>query len=100
MTSHIDDGDKILKKPVFFTEFGLSKNKKNFQPYHRDIFYRNVYDIIYESARRHGAGAGALAWQFMVEGMEDYSDDFGIVPSEIPSIHLLISNQSRRLTEI
>ncbi|KAF9610824.1 hypothetical protein IFM89_025190, partial [Coptis chinensis] len=100
MLSHIDDGDHILKKPVLFTEFGLSKNKKNFEPSNRDRFYKTIFDTIYKSAGKNGAGAGALAWQFMVEGMEEYSDDYGIVPWEIPSIYKLIKEQSRKLAEI
>ncbi|KAL5715497.1 mannan endo-1,4-beta-mannosidase [Ranunculus cassubicifolius] len=100
MISHINDGDRILKKPVLFTEFGLSNNNKNFKPSHRESYYKIILDIIYESARRKGAGAGALAWQFMVEGMEEYSDEFGIVPWEISSIYKLITEQSRMLNTL
>ncbi|XP_010260196.1 PREDICTED: mannan endo-1,4-beta-mannosidase 2-like isoform X2 [Nelumbo nucifera] len=100
MTSHIEDGDKMLKKPVMFTEFGLSNTNRNFQPSHREKLYKTVYDIIYESARKNGAGAGAFPWQFLVGGMEEYNDDFGIVPWERSSTYRMILEQSCRLAGI
>ncbi|XP_068664810.1 mannan endo-1,4-beta-mannosidase 2-like [Aristolochia californica] len=98
--SHIKDGDEVLKKPVLLTEFGLSNKNKNFKPSHIDEAYKIVFDIIYESARRQRSGAGALAWQFMVEGMEEYSDDFGIVPWEREETFKLITQQSCRLAAL
>lgn len=98
--SHIEDGDKELKKPVMFTEFGLSNLNSDFQPSQRDRLYKTVLDIIYKSAKRNRSGAGALIWQFFVEGMEEYNDDFGIVPWERPSIYKLITEQSCRLARI
>lgn len=100
MKSHIDDGDKELRKPVLFAEFGLSNRNKNFQPSQRDTFYKAVFDIIYKSVRKNRSGAGALAWQFMAGGMEDYNDDNGIVPWERPSMYRLITQQSCRLAAI
>lgn len=98
--SHIDDGDRELKKPVLFAEFGLSNTNKDFQPSHRDIFYKAIYNVIYKSAKKNRSGAGALAWQFMVGGMEDYNDDNGIVPWERPSIYEVITEQSCRLAAL
>eukprot|EP00268_Persea_americana_P044241 TRINITY_DN4468_c0_g1_i2.p1 TRINITY_DN4468_c0_g1~~TRINITY_DN4468_c0_g1_i2.p1 ORF type:complete len:428 (-),score=85.50 TRINITY_DN4468_c0_g1_i2:210-1493(-) len=100
MKSHIDDGDKELRKPVLFAEFGLSNRNKNFQPSQRDTFYKAVFDIIYKSVRKNRSGAGALAWQFMAGGMEDYNDDNGIVPWDRPSMYRLITQQSCRLAAI
>ncbi|XP_008791709.2 mannan endo-1,4-beta-mannosidase 2 [Phoenix dactylifera] len=97
MTSHIEDGDRELKKPVLFTEFGLSNKNKNFDHSHREAFYKSIFDTIYESARKNGAGAGAFIWQILVPGMEEYNDDFGIIPGERPSIDRLIKEQSCRL---
>ncbi|XP_068639061.1 mannan endo-1,4-beta-mannosidase 2-like [Aristolochia californica] len=98
--SHIKDGDEVLKKPVLFTEFGLSNKNKNFKLSHRDEAYKIVFDIIYESARRQRSGAGALAWQFMVAGMEEYGDDFSIVPWEREETFKLITQQSCRLASL
>lgn len=97
VVSHIEDGDRVLKKPVLFTEFGLSNRNENFDHSHRDALYKNIFDIIHESAKKNGAGAGAFVWQFMVEGMQEYNDDFGIVPWERPSMYQLIKEQSCRL---
>ncbi|KAL5538847.1 hypothetical protein UlMin_043742 [Ulmus minor] len=98
--SHIEDGDKELKKPVMFTEFGLSNLNKDYNPSQRDRFYQTINDLIYKSAKKGKSGAGALVWQFFVEGMEDYNDDFGIVPWERPATYELIVRQSCRLAKV
>ncbi|KAJ4823104.1 Mannan endo-1,4-beta-mannosidase 2 [Turnera subulata] len=100
MLSHIEDGHYELNKPIFFTEFGLSNLNKGFQPDHRDRFYRTVFDIIYKSAKRNRAGAGALVWQLFVEGMEEFNDDFGIVPWERQSTYKILTEQSCRMARI
>ncbi|KAK9150123.1 hypothetical protein Syun_008432 [Stephania yunnanensis] len=100
VVSHIDDGDKVLKKPVMFTEFGLSNMNKDFELSQRDKLYKTIFDIVYRSARKNGAGAGTFIWQFMVGGMEEYNDDFGIVPWERPTTYRLITEQSCKLALI
>ncbi|GMH11065.1 hypothetical protein Nepgr_012906 [Nepenthes gracilis] len=97
MLSHIEDGDKQLMKPVMFTEYGLSNQNKGFEPSDRDKLIEIVNDIIYESAKRSQSGAGSLLWQFFVGGMEEYNDDFGIVPWERRSTSDVITKQSCRL---
>ncbi|XP_042518847.1 mannan endo-1,4-beta-mannosidase 2 [Macadamia integrifolia] len=98
--THIEDGDKELKKPIFFTEFGLVDDKKTFQPIHREKFYKTIYDNIYKSAKKKRSGAGACFWQFLVGGMEEYEDGNGIVPRERSSIYKVITDQSCRLARI
>ncbi|XP_044502965.1 mannan endo-1,4-beta-mannosidase 2-like [Mangifera indica] len=100
MLSHIEDGDKLLNKPVLFTEFGLSNLNKDFEPSQRDELYQLIFDIIYNSAKRNKSGAGTIIWQFLVDGMEEYNDDFGFVPWEKPSLYKLVTEQSCRLAEI
>ncbi|XXG90373.1 hypothetical protein AAC387_Pa12g2155 [Persea americana] len=100
MSSHIRDGDRELNKPVLFAEFGLSNENKNFQPSHRDTFYKAIFDIIYKSAKENRSGAGAMVWQFMVGGMDEFNDDYGIVPWERPSMYRLITEQSCRLAAL
>lgn len=95
--SHIEDGNKELKKPVLLTEFGLSDKNKNFGHSHREKLYKSIFDIMYKSARENGAGAGALIWQLMVQGMEKYTDDYVIVPGDRPFIDKLVKKQSCRL---
>ncbi|KAL8188622.1 hypothetical protein R6Q57_029783 [Mikania cordata] len=99
MRSHIEDGDQVLKKPVMFTEFGLSDQNKGFDPQQRDRFYKTVFDVIYESAKKKGAGGGSFAWQFFVEGMEEYNDDFGIVPWKRASTYEIITQHTCRLAK-
>ncbi|KAK4438658.1 Mannan endo-1,4-beta-mannosidase 2 [Sesamum alatum] len=100
MLSHIEDGDKELKKPVMFTEFGLSTENNDFTPTQRERMYKVIYDVIYKSALRNKAGAGALVWQFLVEGMEDFNDDFGIIPWKRASTYKLFTEQSCRLAKV
>ncbi|CAN1160955.1 Mannan endo-1,4-beta-mannosidase 2 [Linum perenne] len=100
MLSHIEDGHYELNKPVLFTEFGLSNLNKDFQPSQRDSLYKTVYDIIYKSAKRNRAGAGALMWQLFVEDMDESNDDFGIVPWETKSTYKIITEQSCKLAKL
>lgn len=100
MISHIEDGDKELKKPVMFTEFGLSTENKDFTPAQRDRFYKVILDIMYKSAVRNKSGAGSLVWQFLVEGMEDSNDDFGIIPWKRQSTYQLFTEQSCKLARV
>lgn len=98
--SHIEDGDKELNKPVMFTEFGFSTENKNYDPAKRDRFFKTVFDVMYQSARKNRAGAGCFVWQFFVGGMEEYNDDFGIVPWERPATYGIITEHSCRLAKI
>ncbi|THU65903.1 hypothetical protein C4D60_Mb05t08550 [Musa balbisiana] len=100
LTSHIEDGDKELKKPVLFTEFGLSDKTKGFDHSHRDVFYKSIFNIVYRSARKGRSGAGAFVWQFMAAGMQEYCDDFGFVPEERPSMYRLIKKQSCKMAKL
>lgn len=96
----MDDGEYILKKPVLFTEVGSSLHKKKEGSIDRDIFLKTVYDNIYNSAKEKQAGAGALIWQLLAEGMEEYGDEFSLVAWEHPSLYKLIIEQSCRLRHI
>uniref|UniRef100_A0A6V7QSK0 mannan endo-1,4-beta-mannosidase n=1 Tax=Ananas comosus var. bracteatus TaxID=296719 RepID=A0A6V7QSK0_ANACO len=98
--SHINDSENILRKPVLFSEIGSHINEKRNGTYDRDILLKTVYDKIYESAEKEQAGAGALIWQLMVEGMQRYGDNFSLVAREHPSTHNLIVQQSCRLAKL
>ncbi|MFS7893552.1 putative mannan endo-1,4-beta-mannosidase [Helianthus anomalus] len=76
MRSHIEDGDQVLKKPVMFIKFGLSDLNKE-----------------------KGGRGRIFAWQFFVEGMEDYNDDFGIVPWKRASTYEIIIQHTCRLAK-
>ncbi|CAK8536418.1 unnamed protein product [Lathyrus sativus] len=100
MLSHIEDGDKVLNKPVLFSEYGLSKTNQNFTISAREKMYETILNIVYKSAKRNRSGAGALVWQFLVSGMEDYTDDYGIVPGESSSTQSLFIKHSCRLAKL
>ncbi|KAK7342306.1 hypothetical protein VNO80_25253 [Phaseolus coccineus] len=98
MLSHIEDGDKVLNKPVVFSEFGLSDI--NFTMPERKTMYKTILDISYKSAKKNRSGAGTLVWQFLVGGMQEFTDDFGIIPSEKTPIPSLFVEQSCRLAKV
>jgi len=98
MLSHIEDGDKVLNKPVVFSEFGLSDI--NFTMSERKTMYKTILDISYKSAKKNRSGAGALVWQFLVGGMQEFTDDFGIIPWEKTPIPSLFIEQSCRLAKV
>ncbi|PON34043.1 1,4-alpha-glucan-branching enzyme [Parasponia andersonii] len=97
--SHIRDSDYVLKKPVLFTEFGSSL-RLNKKAEDRNLLLKTVFDRIYESAKKREAGAGALIWQLLVEGADEYADQFSLVAWDHPSIYKLITRQSCRLRRI
>ncbi|KAI3973843.1 hypothetical protein MKX01_030419 [Papaver californicum] len=100
--SHVTDGDHVLKKPVLFTEVGSSL-RVNKGVYNKDFLLKTVYDKIFESAKKGQAGAGALIWQLLVEGVEEhYGDQFSLIAWDHPSTstYKLILEQSCRLRRI
>lgn len=100
LDSHISDGDNILKKPILFTEVGYPINVKGGGISYGDTSLKTVYDSIFESAKKGQAGAGALIWQLLVEGMEEYGDRFSLVAWEQPSTYKMMVEQSCKLSNI
>lgn len=98
--AHVRDGEDVLKKPVLFTEVGSPLRMKQQGSYDRDIVLQTVYDKIYASAKKREAGSGALVWQLLVEGLEDYSDQFSFIARDHPSTYKLILEQSCRLQNL
>ncbi|CAA6670822.1 unnamed protein product [Spirodela intermedia] len=95
---HVNDGERILKKPVLITEIGsyLKVNEQGL--YERDVLLKTAYDKVYKSAEKGQAGAGALIWQLILEGIEEqYGDKFSLVAEKYPSTDKLIRQQSCRL---
>lgn len=99
MDAHISDGESVLKKPVLFTEVGFPL-RSNKQEQDRNSLLKCVYDRIYESAKKREAGAGALIWQLVEEGVEEYVDKFSFTPGDYPATYKLIIQQSCRLQRI
>ncbi|MCO5564361.1 hypothetical protein L7F22_018021 [Adiantum nelumboides] len=97
VASHIEDATNVLHKPVLFTEFGVSDQTRDFDTKHRVELTDMVYDKIYKSAKEGGAGAGALVWQFLVEGVERFHDEFTIIPWRDPNFYKAMVEQSCKL---
>ncbi|XP_072992487.1 mannan endo-1,4-beta-mannosidase 6-like [Typha latifolia] len=98
--SHVNDSEHVLRKPVLFSEVGFHRIVKKNETYDRDILLKIVYDKVYESAKKEQAGAGALIWQLMVEGMQTYHDDFSLVARQHSPTYKLIIQQSCRLQKL
>ncbi|KAJ0978726.1 hypothetical protein J5N97_014200 [Dioscorea zingiberensis] len=101
LESHIEDSSTVIKKPVLVAEFGKSWKRSGFTVERRDALYSTVYDSVYASARVNGAGAGALFWQLLAQGMDGNRDGYEIIFSECPySTANIISQQSRRMAAL
>ncbi|KAF3794411.1 Mannan endo-1-4-beta-mannosidase 4 [Nymphaea thermarum] len=74
--SHIEDSNSVLRKPLLFAEFGKSSKTPGFTINKRNTLYQTVYNNIYASARSGGAGAGALFWQMLDQGMDGMRDGY------------------------
>lgn len=97
ITSHLQDSRTILKKPLVFTEFGMSKNDSGYSIEARDSFMNTVYSSIYSLAQNGGTFAGGLVWQLLDEGMDSYDDGYEIVLTQNPSTSSVISQQSSKM---
>ncbi|XP_042497684.1 mannan endo-1,4-beta-mannosidase 7 [Macadamia integrifolia] len=97
LTSHIQDAQNVLRKPLLLAEFGKSAKDPGFNTYQRDQMFNSVYYRIYSSARSGGATAGGLFWHLLTEGMDSFRDGYEIVLSESPSTASLIAEQSHKL---
>ncbi|XP_043713958.1 mannan endo-1,4-beta-mannosidase 7 [Telopea speciosissima] len=100
LTTHIQDAQNVLRKPLLLTEFGKSMKDPGFNTYQRDQFFNTVYYRIYSSARSGGATAGGLFWQLLTDGMDSFRDGYEIVLNESPSTASLIAEQSYKLYQI
>ncbi|KAG7026780.1 Mannan endo-1,4-beta-mannosidase 7, partial [Cucurbita argyrosperma subsp. argyrosperma] len=96
ISTHIQDAQYILHKPILLTEFGKSWKVPGFSTKGRDVLFNTVYSKIYSSARRGGAAAGGLFWQLLTEGMDSFRDGYEIILSQNPSTANVITQQSRR----
>ncbi|ONK63002.1 uncharacterized protein A4U43_C07F10370 [Asparagus officinalis] len=97
IASHTQDAGS-LGKPLMITEFGRSS--KQFSSAQRDAYYRATYTTIYALARSGGACSGALFWQFLGQGMDNFRDGYEVVFQDCPSTSSIISQQSRRIESL
>ncbi|KAK4480084.1 hypothetical protein RD792_013141 [Penstemon davidsonii] len=98
--AHIYDSQIILRKPILVTEFGKSSRVKGYTLKKRDQDFMNVFNLVYDSARKRGSCAGALFWQLMAQGMESWSDGYEVVLEQNTSTANVILQQSRRISSL
>ncbi|XP_074303647.1 mannan endo-1,4-beta-mannosidase 7-like [Silene latifolia] len=100
LTSHIQDAQNILRKPLLLAEFGKSNRDPGFSTYQRDQLFSSVYNNIYSSARRGGPIVGGLFWQLLTKGLESYGDGYSIILTEDTSTANIVAQQSHKLDMI
>ncbi|PIN11252.1 Mannan endo-1,4-beta-mannosidase [Handroanthus impetiginosus] len=98
--AHANDSKSILGKPLALTEFGKSSRSSGYTVGARDKYFQTIFDNIYNSARNGGAYGGALFWQVMAKGMENWSDGYEVVLEQNPSTVGVIYQQSRRISSL
>ncbi|GER39397.1 mannan endo-1 4-beta-mannosidase 4 [Striga asiatica] len=97
---HVEDSKSIVRKPLLVTEFGKSSRSSGYSVQARDDYLGNVYGSVYRCARSGGPCGGALFWQVMAEGMENWSDGYDVVLENSPSTDAVISQQSRQIASL
>lgn len=82
------------------TEFGKSSKSSGYSVGVRDNYFGNIFNSVYGCARTGGPCGGALFWQVMAEGMENWSDGYEVVLEQSPTTVGVISQQSRRISSL
>ncbi|KAK6162904.1 hypothetical protein DH2020_002745 [Rehmannia glutinosa] len=98
--AHIDDSKSILGKPLLVTEFGKSSRSAGYTIGARDTYLGNVFNSVYSCARTGGPCGGALFWQVMAQGMENWSDGYEVVLELSPSTAAVVYQQSRQIASL
>lgn len=61
-----------LKMPVVLEEFGIARDLENYDPTspttYRDVYYKEIFELIYQSAKKGQPIAGANFWAWGGEG--------------------------------
>ncbi|KAK7259075.1 hypothetical protein RIF29_24671 [Crotalaria pallida] len=101
--AHIQDTNNILGKPIVLAEFGKSSKSPGYSVEERNSYMRKLYDIIYSCASTSGTGGpcgGALFWQLVDQGMDNFRDGYEIIFEECPSTTRIIDQQSHEMTSL
>ncbi|KAL0430417.1 UNVERIFIED_CONTAM: Mannan endo-1,4-beta-mannosidase 4 [Sesamum radiatum] len=97
---HINDSKLILGKPLVVSEFGKSSRSSGYTVEARDRYFGLIFNTVYGCAKRQGPCGGALFWQVMAEGMENWSDGYEVVLEQSPTTVGVIDQQSRRISSL
>ncbi|KAK1278793.1 Mannan endo-1,4-beta-mannosidase 1 [Acorus gramineus] len=100
LESHIQDAGSVFGKPLMVTEFGRSSSQAGYSTGQRDNMFGRVYNTIYGCARSGGPCPGALFWQLLVEGMDNWKDGYEVIMSENPSTANIIAQQSHQISSL
>lgn len=100
MRSHWVDSRRTLKKPLVLAEFGKSEKDTGYDVKIRYELMNFAYSSNYNFAKAGKAIGGALVWQILPEGMENYNDGYAIVLSEDPTTSAIIEKQSIRMRNL
>ncbi|KAL0396448.1 UNVERIFIED_CONTAM: putative mannan endo-1,4-beta-mannosidase 9 [Sesamum calycinum] len=98
--AHINDSQSILRKPLVVSEFGKSSRSSGYTVEARNTYFGLIFDRVYGCARTQGPCGGALFWQVMAEGMENWSDGYEVVLEQSPTTAGVIDQQSRRISSL
>ncbi|KAL3845099.1 hypothetical protein ACJIZ3_002502 [Penstemon smallii] len=98
--SHINDSKVVLGKPLLVAEFGKSSRSAGYTIGARDKYLGSIFNSVYNCARDGGPCGGALFWQVMAQGMENWSDGYEVVLEQNPSTAGVIDQQSRRISSL
>ncbi|GER47083.1 mannan endo-1 4-beta-mannosidase 4 [Striga asiatica] len=98
--SHVDDSKLVLEKPLLVTEFGKSSRSSGYDVGVRDRYFGSVFNDVFGCARDEGPCGGALFWQVMAKGMENWSDGYEVVLEQSPSTAAVVYQQSRQISSL
>ncbi|KAF8112957.1 hypothetical protein N665_0058s0056 [Sinapis alba] len=99
--AHIQDCDKIIKKPLVITEFGKSSKFPGFSLEERNKFFKRVYDVIYESAITGGSCTGGVFWQLTTNRTGLLGDGYEVFMQQGPNTTArVIAEQSIKLRNL
>ncbi|XP_028770945.1 LOW QUALITY PROTEIN: mannan endo-1,4-beta-mannosidase 4-like [Neltuma alba] len=98
--AHIEDSNKILRKPILLCEFGKSSKSEGYSVEKRDKYFQKLYDAVYGSASGGGSCAGGLFWQAMGQGMDGFHDGYEVILQDRSSTINIIRQQSQRMSNL
>ncbi|XP_062008853.1 mannan endo-1,4-beta-mannosidase 4-like [Rosa rugosa] len=97
---HIEDCNSVVRKPLIMGEFGKSYKLPGYTIEKRNAYFEKLYDVVYRSASSNRACTGALFWQLLAQGMDNFKDGYDVVLEESPSTASVIAQQSHKLIEL
>ncbi|KAL3630426.1 hypothetical protein CASFOL_023410 [Castilleja foliolosa] len=98
--AHINDSKSIIGKPLLVTEFGKSSKSTGYSVGVRDKYFGSIFNDVFVCAKTGGACGGALFWQVMAQGMDNWSDGYEVVLEQSPTTTAVVTQQSRQISSL